>query len=252
MGLFDTGGLTNATNQVLGKVTNKFQNYISGAVSSKLGDAVSKLGLKIPSQIRGILGFVFNETCNFDPLQNLMFRVTLGNATFDNSQIKSVNIPNPSIKSKSQKQNGGLNVKYPDGTELGDLSITFYESADGAVQNFYYQWQNLIFNRGTGTYGTPNQYKRTCLVSIINASGASIFDFEFTGVWPKSMTGYNMDTAGNAIVTPTINFSVDGTDVKVANVSLGSLSGISGFVSRMSQDAMNTVKSRVKGLIGIG
>lgn len=252
MALFDTGGLTNATNQVLGKVTTKFQNYISSAVSAKLGDAVSKLGLKIPSQVRGILGFIFNETCNFDPLQNLMFRVTLGNATFDNSQIKAVKIPSPSFKSKAQKQNGGLNIKYPDGTELGDLTITFYESTDGAVQNFYYQWQSLIFNRSTGTYGTPNAYKRTCLISIINPSGASVFDFEFTGTWPKSISGYDMDTAGGAIITPTITFSVDDSEIRVAGSSLGSLSGIAGFVNKMSQDAMNSVKSRVKGLIGIG
>lgn len=250
MSLFDSSFNLNTT-QVVNRITKKLDGYIVGAVSSKLGDAVRKLGLNIPASIRGTLGFIFGETASFDPLQNLMFKVTLGNATFDDSHIKAVNIPHPTYKYRQQRQNGALNVNYIEGQDIGDLAITFYETTDALIANYYSQWTALLYNRRTGTFGYPMSYKRDIKVSLINSRGQEIFGFTFKGCSPKSISSYDMNTDGSAIVTPTITFAVDDCDLTIAGQDFGSLSGIDGFVNRLTSAAKSRVVSSIKGLIGI-
>lgn len=243
-------GLNLNTSGALSTATTQFQNYITGTAAGSVNSAMQKLGLKVPAEVMGVIGYLFGQSANFEPLQNLMFKVNLGNATFDDSCIKAVNIPHPSYDYRRQRQNGGVKSQYVNDRNIGDLSITFYETTNVDISNYYYQWTTLVYNPVTGLYGYPSMYKKNVHISLITSSGNEILGFECVKCVPKSLTGYNMDVAGNALITPTINLGVDDITLTVAGTDFGSISGINGIVNGLTSAITGTISNNINSMLG--
>lgn len=243
-------GLNLNTSGALATATTKFQNYITGAAAGTVNNAMNRLGLKIPAEVLGVIGYLFGESANFEPLQNLMFRVNLGNATFDDSCIKAVNIPHPSYAYKRQRQNGGVKSQYVNDRNIGDLNITFYETTKTDISNYYYQWTTLVYNPVTGLYGYPSMYKKNVHISLITPEGNEIIGFECVRCVPISLSSYNMDTSGNALVTPTLTLGLDDVTLTVAGTNFGSFSGINGIVNGLTSAVLGTISNNINGMLG--
>jgi hypothetical protein len=225
------GGLANTALGLLGQATTIELPKSLGGIASQLGlpkstnlisAAYSLFGVDATALLNGgfnktgvIPAAVSLEQYNrkWDPLQNLMFSVTathpklsVGKLTVD--YIKDVHLQLPKMEMVTQVQ-GTVHIAFPKDENKLTLDIAYYEDTDANILKMYSRWYALMYNRNTGVYGVPNDYKGDISVNIIDYTGTEIVKFQFAGVVPISISGYNFTPKGDQIITPTITYSVD-------------------------------------------
>lgn len=234
--------------QILSSVTQKVGSYAGGVAQGKISDALQKIGVKVPTEVRGVLSYLLSGT-DFDPLQSLMFAVSISDIGFSQGQIRGVSLPTFTLQYRQQRQAGGLMVSYVSNVSIGDLSISFYEDRNGSVISYFDTLRGKIYDPSLGVYGYPSMYKKNVKVSIIDASATEVIGFNYSGCAIKSISAYDMNTSPGNIITPTITFTVDNVTMSVMGKTVSS--GISGVVGSVVTGVSNAIKDKISSFIGL-
>ena len=234
--------------QILSSVTKTVGSYAGGVVQGKISDALQKIGVKVPTEVRGVISYLLSGY-DFDPLQSLMFSVSISDAGFSQGQIRGVTLPTFTVQYRQQRQAGGLMVNYASGISLGDLSISFYEDRGGSIISYFDQLRGRTFDQNLGVYGYPSSYKKSIKVSIIDDTATEVIGFNYYGCAVKSISAYDMNTNPGNIITPTITFGVDNFSMSVMGKKISG--GISGISSSVVNGVSNAVIDKIQSFIGL-
>lgn len=229
--MFDVNALAN---RVVGGLQNKAMGALNRATTIQLPKQLGQLGLPTSFNAADLINSVGGfgsllglaqkmggggrDTTTYvipdiEPLQNLMFQVVITAPGIDFSSmgpeyIHGAHIKTPTLATLTQRQKG-IFIAYPDKEDPASLTLDFYEDRQGNVLYMYNLWYSKVYNRSTGDYGVPGDYKGIVTVRIINESKGEESKIVFEGVFPKSIDGYNFSTKGDQIITPSITFSTD-------------------------------------------
>lgn len=234
--------------QIVSSITQKIGSYAGGVAQGKISDALQKIGVKVPTEVRGAVSYLLSGY-DFDPLQSLMFSVSISDIGFSQGQIHGVTLPTFTVQYRQQRQAGGLMVNYVSGVSLGDLSISFYEDRGGSIISYFDQLRGKTFDQSLGIYGYPSSYKKNIKVSIIDASASEIIGFNYSGCAVKSISAYDMNTSPGNIITPTITFGVDNFSMSVMGKKVSG--GISGVKNSVVSGVSNAITDKIQSFIGL-
>lgn len=101
--------------------------------------------------------------------------------------VNSCNLPeisNPAI----DLPYGNSTAKVAGKNEYGDNTVSFMDAIQLDVENEMRIWQRQIYDPSKGTMGWVQDYKRTMTITEYGPDGTNLRVWEFTGVWPSSVT----------------------------------------------------------------
>lgn len=192
------------------RVVQNALGYATGLTQSWISNQLSRLSMKIPSEVTGILGYLLSDK-SIDPLHNLMYRVRIANSEWGDEFIQGVNIPYMTFEYRNQRQKGRM-VPYPTGmNNLDDLTIIFLENRDGDIASYWEQLRRSVYNSETGHWALPAQYATDIHISLVGiADGTETLGFLFPECRPMGMTPYSMKNAGGEFIQPAITWKTSG------------------------------------------
>jgi hypothetical protein len=145
-----------------------------------------------------------------DPARQFFFIVRFPDdlVKIDESMVKSVSeLPLWAVTQNTQFQ-GRDRSNYPDKRSIGDISITFYELVDDTVKKFFLGWSRKMIDEN-GIYGLPKDWRKWVEIETLDCDNKVVAVRRYS-VMPLRIHGMGMDQGGEALVTPTVDFSVDG------------------------------------------
>jgi hypothetical protein len=80
----------------------------------------------------------------------------------------------------------GKMYHYPSHQNLGPLTLKLYEDVNASATAYIHNWQSLIFDKVTGLYGTPNQYKKVITFTLFDVSKLDALQIIYSGCWPQN------------------------------------------------------------------
>ena len=145
---------------------------------------------------------------SYAPQLSQNFRVIIEGYTALGELTVSVDTPVFSTASEPFLTGAG-EVKYPSSWTLGDVSLTFKETAKGDALGTLMDWKRLVLSEDDD-YGYANVYKRRIIVQMLN----SVHDHHSThvldGCFPIDTAYPSLSYAGGSeIALVTQNFSAD-------------------------------------------
>jgi hypothetical protein len=145
-----------------------------------------------------------------DPARQFFFlvRFPADEVAIDVSMVKSVSeLPLWEFSTVQQFQ-GRDRSHYPDKRSIPDLSIVFYEMVDDTIKRFFLQWSGKVVNEN-GIYGLPKNWRKWVEIETLDTSNRVVALRRYS-VMPRRISGMGMDQGGESLVTPMVDFSVDG------------------------------------------
>ena len=99
--------------------------------------------------------------------------------------VKEVTLPSVSCNAEEVRM-GGFTRQIPARNDFGDLSITFYDNAEGDITYKLYDWFNkaVDFKDGTSNHDIDNYTKEIRVYSFVESNGANKeLDFKKGLIW---------------------------------------------------------------------
>jgi len=105
-------------------------------------------------------------------------------------------------------------VNYPNAYGIdGDLSITFLETEDNIVEDFYYARVAHVFTP-TGLKWLPGTYAQDIRVKRYAQDGKKVVSEKlYTGCFVKKINSVGLSSDGEKYITRTITWAVNGMSV---------------------------------------
>lgn len=236
-------------NQVAGAVTTQVGSYFGGVVRGQVQRAIDKLTLKVPTQLRGIIGYAFQDN-DIEVLPTIMYQIEIGDVTFSDAYFKRVVLPTVQFEYESQRQDG-KKIQYIKDFNLGELTIECYESRAAEVLTYAHQKKNSMFDPSTGVYAYPAQYKQNIKVTIIEHDNSEVVAFNYIGCSFKNISGYSMGNEPSGFVQPTLTWTVDDMQLSIRGQMIdGGRSGLSSFLSGVISGVVSMARNTVNTFIG--
>lgn len=157
----------------------------------------------------------------------------------DNSRILSMRcdnaiIPGIALKTRMNNRYGiGPYEKYPYGSGVTDINLSFIQDKNGFISTFFYTWLNLItnFSDPNELYGNiskryvtnfKDDYSTYIVINRYDMFGQKIASIILTKAYPTSMNDYPVSWSDNSLTRITAGFTFRDwyfDDTKTKNIS---------------------------------
>lgn len=107
-----------------------------------------------------------------------------------------------------QHHDGNTVRNYPEMHMVQEFQITFYETDDLRVFNYFSDWAQSILNED-GTYALPSKYKRPYVVYQQNKNSENIHAFRYERVWPREISPWEPSYEDRNVIQFTVSFTAD-------------------------------------------
>lgn len=88
---------------------------------------------------------------------------------------------------------GGRQHYYPGLLDQDGISLILYETHMFSAQRYMNAWMDLVFNRQTGTYGLPGDYRKNITFQFFpRNSDSPALTMEYIGAWPTDQQPYEL------------------------------------------------------------
>lgn len=133
--------------------------------------------------------------------------LTVNKSTF-NFYAEETSLALPFFSPQATFRNG-TQTYYPGFSDVGTISIVFYEDKDMNTSRYLDYWHSLIQD-ADGNYALPNTYKKEFYVSCFDCKGNRVGVFTIQGAWPAQRGNYGLQSSSTERVTVNCEFSIDG------------------------------------------
>lgn len=153
-----------------------------------------------------------------DPLLTFDWKVELpniGDAKINvtpsllNFYVEEVSISLPYFQSTDVFR-AGTRKHYPSFSDVGSITLTFYEDNQMSSTAYINHWHSLIKHRQSNHYNLPSVYKKTFYVYCYDAKGNNVGLFKVTDAWPMQPGSYSLQSSASDRVTLSVEFATDG------------------------------------------
>jgi len=88
--------------------------------------------------------------------------------------------------------------------------VTFLDNEKGEIYGMFYRWHLRMYNvEGAGEGAVPKEYKSRMDIHRLTVKGDTIDEFQFYGVWPKTVSALDMDYEADGATTFSVTFRYD-------------------------------------------
>ena len=109
-------------------------------------------------------------------------------------RCESIAFPGQNISTSNDNLRIGPLRDHASNVTYGDLSATFFCSADLAERKFFEEWQHLIFNESFQV-GYYDLYKTDLVIKQYNESNENSYSVQVQEVYPKVITDLELTSA---------------------------------------------------------
>ena len=112
-------------------------------------------------------------------------------------RMVSVDFPFPTINTESVGIQS-RNIDFPTGTQISSFSMTFLESKDFDVTNYFQNWLNCVISPATGNFGLPFDsagygYSQDLKLYVYDSMGINVGIGNLYGVFPTAISNISFD-----------------------------------------------------------
>jgi hypothetical protein len=110
--------------------------------------------------------------------------------------VQRVSVGTKVISTKNVLVGSDYSIRFPQGETTPDFDVTFVESDDRKVQNFFKNWMGMVKDEASKVYYPPNSYKgiaQLCLFSADIAEPTPIFYIVMEGIFPLAIGNVTVD-----------------------------------------------------------
>lgn len=153
-----------------------------------------------------------------DPLFNFDWKVELpsiGDASINvgadllNFYVEEVSINLPNFQTEDVFRCGTRKM-YPSFSDVGTISLTFYEDNEMSASAYLTHWHSLVQNKAQLYYNLPSVYKKTFYVYCYDVKGNTVGLFKVTDAWPTSRGSYSLQSSSSDRVIISVELATDG------------------------------------------
>jgi hypothetical protein len=112
---------------------------------------------------------------------------------------------------------GAYLEKYSGLLNVTNITLTFVETEEGTVYNYFKAWRNLIVTPA-GFFTEKENYARQMSLILYRQNYDDGLNFTCWGVWPLSMPQYTLNFTNDDIVRISIELSVDRIELVTASI----------------------------------
>ena len=121
----------------------------------------------------------------------------------------SVTLPGRQI-STNEVYNNMLGVKMPYNYINDEVSMTFHVTNDHFMKEFFDNWVDRIFDRGTMTMSYKSDYAVDILIEQLDQKDIPVYACSLKNAFPVSVTSYEISNASdNTFQKVTVNFAYE-------------------------------------------
>jgi hypothetical protein len=91
----------------------------------------------------------------------------------------------------------------------GDMNVTFTETVDNTVKNFFKAWSELIYGTRSGTAFTKKEYEGVLQITLLDSKDVPVYSYIMYGVFPVSGDFGSLEGSSSEVQRPSITFSYD-------------------------------------------
>jgi hypothetical protein len=140
--------------------------------------------LLMPATINDTLGILVSQFCQ---------EIRFGDYSFN--QLNSIKY-------------GAYQKFYAGFLNIDKLTLTFLQSVENSVLDYFYGWSELIIDKN-GFYYPKNNYKKTIYISLYDRTGIESVKFELSGVFPTNKPTIALAYGDDGVQKIAITLSVD-------------------------------------------
>ena len=112
-------------------------------------------------------------------------------------RMVSVDFPFPTIDTESIGIQS-RNIDFPTGTQISSFNMTFLESKDFDVTNYFQNWLNCVISPATGNFGLPFDsagygYSQDLKLYVYDSMGINVGIGNLYGVFPTAISNISFD-----------------------------------------------------------
>jgi hypothetical protein len=124
--------------------------------------------------------------------------------------VERVSAPNGEVLEIASSFGAGRTLYYPSFPNTGQVSISFYETEEGAANLSLVNWGNVV-KSPQGFYGLPVDYKCKLLINLFGYSSNShpVYAYSFEGVWPADTGQLDLSYDEDNRIIVTTSFACD-------------------------------------------
>ncbi len=143
-----------------------------------------------------------------NPRKQFNFSIQIAEAPIQPFLCQEVDLPEINIESTSH---GDTNhdIKTGGRVIVGNTTIQKIMTTSGA-DNYFYDWALLVADTVLGGGLTPDQYKRTVIISELAEDGISVINtWVLAGCWPTRINGQKLNRLSSDNSIESVELSVD-------------------------------------------
>ena len=132
----------------------------------------------------------------------------------DHTYVETIDLPFNEIKSGAHFSGGGYTY-FPEFHDVSAFSVNFYADSEGRVLKWLIDWRSRVKDFDSGLYRMPSEYKESITVALITATMKVVATVELMGIWPASLSNFDLGNADPAKLSLSATFSVDSQKVQL-------------------------------------
>lgn len=130
-------------------------------------------------------------------------------ASLLNLRCETIEIPQKSNE-KIEVAIRGHKTYHPGITTYnGTMTVTFTETVDNTIKNFFKAWSELIYGTRTGTAFTKSELEGVMQITLLDSKDVPVYSYIVYGVWPEAGDFGSLEGGSSEIMRPSITFSYD-------------------------------------------
>jgi len=126
-----------------------------------------------------------------------------------NLRCESHTVPKKTI------ENNIINIRGQEVGQAGrgmydkNITLTFVETVDSFIVEYFRQWREIISEFNTGTSVTKAEYQATFLLTLLDNQDVGRYEYRLNGVYPIDPTMGDTLTSEQDVIKPTVTFHYD-------------------------------------------
>ena len=121
--------------------------------------------------------------------------------------IQTVSLPGIQVHTGIWR-NVGHGLKYPNNVLYNELTLTFYDTPDNKIQQYYTDWIDEIYFVDSFEY--KDQYVRDFQITKLNRENEEGLTYNIVNAFPINISDVNLSNASqNTLTSVTVTYSYD-------------------------------------------